>query len=1146
MFSVRDQTAGRTDVAQGHARPAGSIVPTVSERQLRKTQETSSLATRKEPAPAKIPAVVVAAMGFVPSFLRTQTWNVLGYSEADRQAFAVSRANLLPFKTLEQISSLALSKESDRKEIAALLLKKVPEDLLASLGTIGIQDNQFAFEVAHAAVKQQVTSMYYPWWRSDQKLSARVAKLNLSDDQKLAILTTVLEKRPHELSVYAQNLKLEAPTLRLKVASLWAGSQAEHQNERGSPDRLFPLSKEWISDEKLRAHIVKIAVEKAPHLVGLFAKAASLTDPALIHDVARRAASSPGYFDYKALEALGIRDKKSTLEIFESGARANPLLAVSQIKHFRIHDQAAIHRIVLTAADHLHQHHVDRLCFVDEVRQLGIKDRSVLQRIAHSLGQLGWMDASSLATLGVSTRHEKFAFAAIAALHEGPPTKARLANLGFSEPLDTLRILSYASARHPMAVVMKTKHDYDHLAPAYKRAVYQTVIGQTPEGMSVLLSTRTFSPQETLSEVVVPALKASQTMWAQDRGIYSVKVVENILEGVLSNAQALGITLSDQTHDSAPLAKIHYVLRQLEATFPDLHLGSGKSSIEADALSKDAALLVAAAGVATAPFATRDDTDHRALALVAGLDGLAGEPLGPREHRHVVELLRSIYEGHATRHPNLGSLIDISPDVWRTDFAGSLECVLSRAALYSIEPSLLPERLTIDRSNLTERRRELGTALSTALASSLDLSADKDAVTLAQTWGDLTPITVLLGRLSRSHPYEIPALREVVEQVIHGTFFDYRYDLDRDQLRGFTQTTLEQWRKNPHRLALCRAGDSSELSSDRALSGAQQNYAQVLLHLSQVADVGTIGDACSLEEARSLARFKQEGFATHYRRMEKENEGSSLQHIIGSIGSLLREGDRENVSLFLRNFATIKARVGANLPLELKQQIFDDLAAISESVRERSVDKSKGYLVFTTLTDDPKLMMTVGDLVNTSSCQNFRTGSVVQTLLGYVMDGNIKASLSFAIAEGNLRNLFKIPHKQPFDPSRYTSDFDAPKLLLTLTDPEGQSHTISLGKAIRRRILRVGQREVDEQPAMFAERPYEILHAVTPQIEAEEAALLHQVEKNCNFRAAVGNVEFPASSNPAGVYSDHGQGPMLGEYMLTLSPTSQRRVPEAD
>jgi len=346
---------------------------------------------------------------------------------------------------------------------------------------------------------------------------------------------------------------------------------------------------------------------------------------------------------------------------------------------------------------------------------------------------------------------------------------------------------------------------------------------------------------------------------------------------------------------------------------------------------------------------------------------------------------------------------------------------------------------------------------------------------------------------------------------------------------------VERWRENPHRLAFCRAGESSDLSNDRALAGAQRTYEQLLAHVSGIANVGDVAEGCSLEDARSLARGKQDVFAEYYRTIEKKRPGGSLPHIIGSVGALLREGDREGVALFLRNFATIKSRVASHLPQEIRLQLLADLNAIAEVVKERTVDKSKGYVVFTTLTDDPKLMLMVGDLVNTSSCQNFRTGSVVQTLLGYVMDGNIKAVLSFAIAEGNLRNLFTIPHNQLFDPSRYTVNFDAPKLLLTLTDPEGQSRTVSLGKAIRRRILRVGQREEDAQPAMFAERPYEILHAVTAKIEAEEELLLHSVEKSCGFRPAVGNVEFPASSNPFGVYSDHGQGVMIGEYLLKVT-----------
>lgn len=387
---------------------------------------------------------------------------------------------------------------------------------------------------------------------------------------------------------------------------------------------------------------------------------------------------------------------------------------------------------------------------------------------------------------------------------------------------------------------------------------------------------------------------------------------------------------------------------------------------------------------------------------------------------------------------------------------------------------------------------------------------------------------------ARSHPYEIPALRAVVAHVLNGSFHDFRYDPERGQLPGFTLHMVEKWRENPHRLTLCKASESSDMTRERALAEAQQNYAQLLTHIAAVEDLGSVSSLSSLDLARFLAHSKQDVFAREYKQLEKEKPQSSWAHVVSSIGLLLKEGDREGVAMFLRNFATIRSRIGAHYPPEIRQQLSDDVNALSEAVKERSVDKSKGYLVFTTITDDPKLLMMVGDLVNTSSCQNYRTGSVVETLLGYVMDGNIKASLSFAIAEGHVRNLFKISHKDSFDPKRFTVGFDAPKLLLTLTDPEGQSQTIPLGKAIRRRILRVGQRMDDAVPAMYAERPYQILHAVTAKIETEESLLLATVKKNCGFGIADGDMEFPASGNPAGVYSDYGQGAMIGDYIFKV------------
>ena len=254
MLSPRFQTTRCPDMAQDPVRPRD----TISSADSKRAQSGASLqagdiphTATEEPAQSKVSLLVVAMMALVPSFLRAQSWSLLGYAEADRRAFAISRATFSPFKTLEQLPSLALSQESDRKEVAKILLKKIPEEVFISLRRIGIQDKEFTFEVAHAAVNSSVTSLYYPWWRSNKKLPERVGQLNLSDEERFAILATVLDRRSHELPVYGRTLRPALPEIRFKFACMWAESKAEIQSIGGSPEALFPLSKAWLPDEHM-------------------------------------------------------------------------------------------------------------------------------------------------------------------------------------------------------------------------------------------------------------------------------------------------------------------------------------------------------------------------------------------------------------------------------------------------------------------------------------------------------------------------------------------------------------------------------------------------------------------------------------------------------------------------------------------------------------------------------------------------------------------------------------------------------------------------------------------------------------------------------------------------------------------------------
>ena len=1101
-----------------------------------KTQATDTNQLPDSHVPSNIPSFLLSTMRLVPSFARSRTWDALGYSESMRTSFALSKAAIDPLTALQRLPILSLTRESDRRVVASLMLKKIPEEVAMSLQRIGIQDKAFHFECAHAAVSARVAHLYYPWSRSNPKLPTQLGRLQFSEHEKVTLLTSVIKSRLEEFPAYAKALSLATPESRFKVSLAWTATHAPVQSLRAPAHLGFPLSHTWLPDESMRASLVKNLVSKNPHLVLEFVKAAGIESPQSLREIAQSAAGSSGKFDYQIIPTLGIHDEASLIDIYTCGARGDAYRAVEYLTISGIKNPEALGSIVQLAADNLSSQPRQIGFFINAVVALNLTDRAVLQKVAHSLARFGWKDPLALASLGIETREEKLRFAALAAHHTGPPSHETLNDFGLTEPDDFTRVLIYAAKRRPTMVALRVARDHEQLTPLQKRAVFAAIASESPHGVRVLVQCSPLSGHAILSQVVIPGIQAMQASWGETRNPAAMKCIMNILAGLMREEGELELTEIPSVSEESPLGHMTRILKALEARVPEFHSGVQRITIDGAELSQEAASLLVASTVATAHHVRDNDPIQMPLTLMAGLKGLDEHHLSSRDYRKVLELLRSMYEESASDMPQLSTLIEITPEVWRADFAGALECVLGRAALYSMNPTVLSERIYVTNATLREQREAIGAALDSALAERLQLSSAGGTLKLAEKWGDLSPITVLLARFARSHPYEIPALREVVEHVLKGSFQNYRYDPERGQLPGFTPVMIERWKENPHRLVLCKAGESSDMTRDRALAEAQHIYSQLLTHIADVEEIGGTSNESSLGQARFLAHSKQDVFAREYKQIEKENPGSSWVHVVSSIGLLLKEGDREGVAMFLRNFATIRSRIGAHYPPEVRQQLSDDVNALSEVVKERAVDKSKGYLVFTTITDDPKLLMMVGDLVNTSSCQNYRTGSVVETLLGYVMDGNIKATLSFAIAEGHVRNLFKISHKDSFDPKRFSVSFDAPKLLLTLTDPDGESQTIPLGKAIRRRILRVGQRMNDAAPVMYAERPYQILHAVTSKMEAEEAALLNTVEKNCGFGTAEGDVEFPASGNPAGVYSDYGQGAMIGDYLLKLVP----------
>jgi hypothetical protein len=72
---------------------------------------------------------------------------------------------------------------------------------------------------------------------------------------------------------------------------------------------------------------------------------------------------------------------------------------------------------------------------------------------------------------------------------------------------------------------------------------------------------------------------------------------------------------------------------------------------------------------------------------------------------------------------------------------------------------------------------------------------------------------------------------------------------------------------------------------------------------------------------------------------------------------------------------------GRSFKINLQQR--EDLQALVD-VFDETQQGPKVRIIITTTFDDPKTLLMVGDLVKTSSCQNYRTGGYAQTLPSYI------------------------------------------------------------------------------------------------------------------------------------------------------------------
>lgn len=215
---------------------------------------------------------------------------------------------------------------------------------------------------------------------------------------------------------------------------------------------------------------------------------------------------------------------------------------------------------------------------------------------------------------------------------------------------------------------------------------------------------------------------------------------------------------------------------------------------------------------------------------------------------------------------------------------------------------------------------------------------------------------------------------------------------------------------------------------------------------------------------------------------------------------------------------------------EIEQQVRNDITSLMVNMKASA--ERRESIVVTALVNDARTLLEVGDIVRTSSCQNYKTGSHANNLPGYVIDANVQAIVSFAPGVDDFASRADYDAAMA-DVRAGTArvDFEPCKRTIAFTLADGREiRTRSIPYAYLRSVLKLGVTE-SGAPGLFLERPYLQSHSAEVAMDEAHEALMQEVADEIGARTHV-PMTCKQTRNPGGIYSDAAGGAQKRDYRV--------------
>jgi len=427
---------------------------------------------------------------------------------------------------------------------------------------------------------------------------------------------------------------------------------------------------------------------------------------------------------------------------------------------------------------------------------------------------------------------------------------------------------------------------------------------------------------------------------------------------------------------------------------------------------------------------------------------------------------------------------------------------------------------------------------------------------LARDWRDSEPVVTLLARLSDPARLGGPST-DAARLVLHAAkaaaqrnFMAFKFDDARGQrqLAFLTDAQRAAWR-TPR--ALVRIGGAERPDNQARLQELTHRLDADLecLRASVPAEPALLPPALRAEMVELASEeikanpidVAERLLAAH---VAPERTAACARECLIDVaaqlnGAILGGFEQRNAARIMR--ALVRIGFADESERDACASVLADIRAIEREIPKEMLDGemiSKGIVV-TAFDCSPRLMLTIGDVVNTGSCLNYQSGGRINVLPAYLVDANIQALVSWQLKQTHFASVrdYKAVLNAFVVGRPATAAFDGDRLMFQFAFPEGERgakiDTLSLGFAHLRQIVRLGsvRQGFSLRPGLLAERGYAQPHPLQPLMHANHADILRAL--SAELRAVDGRpLHFPRSRNPHGVYCDALGGVQSNEYTV--------------